>query len=483
MRLSLSRPRTSPIFVVFTAWVGLNTTADAETFYLCQGGNGSQPQSPQCGAYGTCWNADDFNQTSNWDSDEEEDGKIGPGDRVVILDDGGPLRRSSGVEVLDIRRSGSMEKPITIQGETRGSASIDGENSRRCIFSQERSHLIIENLECTRGEPFGIDIWDSDFVTIKDSKVHGARRANIVFSGTHGLVTRCELYNSREEHGLYFTEEFTRDCTVEFTHVHGNATAGIQFNSDGTNQKGMVCRYNWLENNGKLEINNLAMEDGEINGNILVNSTGGAYHAIYFGDDGPGDAPKNVKVHNNTIYGNYGWVVSLVDQSTEIHFVNNIVHKTDNQGVIIEIEAGSSAVLDNNIYHRDNLTGAWASGNSAYSSLSEWQTALGGCPGTGRDCSSNNSWPEFVDPLNGNFTLLDNSPAIDSAAELSGSQYNMVLDAVSMKSEFGPHVQPTLADQNTHGSGWEIGAYVFGSDLSNPHVNSPPMPKLLPIQK
>ena len=78
-----------------------------ETFYVCHGGDGSQPETDACA---TAYDAADFSTVGNWDTDDQDDGKIGPNDIVYFKDDGGDIRG----EQLNIKQSGLSGLPITI---------------------------------------------------------------------------------------------------------------------------------------------------------------------------------------------------------------------------------------------------------------------------------------------------------------------------------------------------------------------------------
>jgi hypothetical protein len=89
-----------------------------------------------------------------------------------------------------------------------------------------------------------------------------------------------------------------------------------------------------------------------------------------------------------------------------------------------------------------------------YATWADWKT------NSSQDAHSVNADPLFVSPATGDFHLQAASPAIDSGVNL-GSPYNLGL---SPGSSWPSSV--TTADQDNHGSGWEIGAYVF----LNPHA-------------
>jgi hypothetical protein len=63
--------------------------------------------------------------------------------------------------------------------------------------------------------------------------------------------------------------------------------------------------------------------------------------------------------------------------------------------------------------------------------------------------------PQFRDAINHDFRLLSGSPCIDTGANL-GSSFDDVLDCNSKWPD-----ELTTQNQNTFGTGWEIGAYVY----------------------
>lgn len=107
----------------------IRVEAYTETFYLRANGNGNAPKTIE-GAFGV----NDFNNASNWGADDKNDGKIGPNDRVVVLDDDGVFSPASpglrNSNFLIIRGSGLAGKPITIQGEDGGNPILLGSLSK-----------------------------------------------------------------------------------------------------------------------------------------------------------------------------------------------------------------------------------------------------------------------------------------------------------------------------------------------------------------
>lgn len=102
-----------PTFALLPALVGAYT----EVFYVCQGGDGTLPETATCA---TAYDAADFNTAGNWDIDDSDDGKIGPNDDVVIMDDGGDVRTA-----LTIQTDGLSGLPITIKAESGGAPILN----------------------------------------------------------------------------------------------------------------------------------------------------------------------------------------------------------------------------------------------------------------------------------------------------------------------------------------------------------------------
>ena len=114
MRMDLSLTLRSIFFVVLL--IPSLAQAYTETFYVCNGGNGSLPETATCA---TAYDEADFNSSRNWDTDDSNDGKIGPNDVVYLMDDGGAFDR------LTVRQPGLPGKPITIMTAPGDDVTID----------------------------------------------------------------------------------------------------------------------------------------------------------------------------------------------------------------------------------------------------------------------------------------------------------------------------------------------------------------------
>ncbi len=157
-------------------------------------------------------------------------------------------------------------------------------------------------------------------------------------------------------------------------------------------------------------------------------------------------------VYNNTIYGpaNTNSAISQASTSTGALVKNNIFWT----GAYVTVDASSEATTAydyNDYFSASGTPFSW--GGTAYN-FANWKT------NSSQDSHSLNSDPKLANGAGRNFTLLVGSPAIDAGTNL-GSTYQL---ALSPSSSWPGGVY--LVNQNTVGSGWEIGAFVFPPNRS-----------------
>jgi len=156
-------------------------------------------------------------------------------------------------------------------------------------------------------------------------------------------------------------------------------------------------------------------------------------------------------VYNNTIYGpsNTNAAISEASTSTGGLIKNNIFWT----GAYITVDATSetSAAIDYNDYYSAAGT-PFSWGGTAYT-FANWKT------NSSQDAHSINSNPTLVGaaPLSssGNYTLVPGSPAIDSGVNLGSTYQNALAPSSTWPSGI------SFVNQNTAGTGWEIGAYAY----------------------
>lgn len=119
-----------------------------------------------------------------------------------------------------------------------------------------------------------------------------------------------------------------------------------------------------------------------------------------------------VYIVNNTLVG--GAYVNLVDQvpspnTASVYVRNNITYNGRYKVEAAYGQTPSRYFFDGNVY---NGGGSWYLYNNVeFTTLSAWQSGLGGCPGTLNDCASITSDPLFVDYAGGNYRLQAGSLA------------------------------------------------------------------------
>jgi hypothetical protein len=169
-----------------------------------------------------------------------------------------------------------------------------------------------------------------------------------------------------------------------------------------------------------------------------------------------------INVYNNTVW-NIGtsswsdspiWVDGSVGQTLDsIATFNNIIGPSlGSYRRTFEFAANAAytnRISNNNLFY-DSSGIILLVGTSTHTTLASYKAAV-----APQDSSSLNSNPLFVNLAGNNFSLQPASPAINAGANL-GSPYNLRLVWTSVWP-----ASVVTADQNTDGSGLEIGAYVY----------------------
>ena len=436
--------------------------AYTETFFVCQGGDGSSPKTATCA---TAWDANDFSTAGNWASGiDSNDGKIGANDLVIILDDGGSIT-GTGNDVLIFQGSGSSGKPITIQGESGGSPVIDGQNAREPIQNDGYNYITVEDLEVKNAGDtgMGIDNYTGDNLTFKNIVTHNNGATGIWTWGDNNLFQQIESY-SNGQHGIYFggTSDSSGNV-VEDSYFHDNNSSGFQINTGGGNVNNTEIRYNLFKDNGYQDINEVAGIGTKIHHNVFIGTISTNYNAIFIGDIDTGPPPESTVIYNNSFYGKWDRVFNFEDttNSTTVTFHNNAVYQADPAAYMIALHSTVRLNANNNYYYGGALVGFWYNGMEY--NFTNWKTQLGGCPNNGNDCSSSQSDPKFTSSID--LTMQSDSPCIDTGEDL-GATYD---DALDPDSSWTSSV--STLDQDDYGDGWEIGAYVY--NLIEPGTTAP----------
>ena len=475
-----------------------------ETFYVCDGGDGSLPETNTCG---TAYDEADFNNSANWDNDDQNDGKMGPNDLVEIMDDGGDFD-----DMLVAQESGLNGLPITIRAQSGDTPVIDVNGGDLYCFDQnEQLYLTIDSITMKDSTWHNVYIHsagdhdDDLYITVQNSDlqnagngVNNSARHSILVSGSNVTVTNTEMSDSQNE-GIFSRGD---DQTFTYNYIHdvdlnNDSGDGIQLNLDGgnyyvayniidrsnTSNKGcFVCTESGASN-GIFEYNlcytndNFAWSDtgsGSIaRYNTVIGTAGGAdigafkvgtgtVHSNLIIDQYIGfyarTAGKTANIYNNTVVGATRCLDANTANALTVNFKNNICYVDDNQQIFV-VGTGPTVVSDYNLVYADATdANFYAFDGNNYASLAAFQT------GTNLDINSDEADPLFSDKDSNVLTLTStSSPAYNVGTDL-GDSYDDCLNPLSSWPD-----GVSLMDFDDEG--WNMGAYCF-------NVEAPVQPPL-----
>jgi len=255
---------------------------------------------------------------------------------------------------------------------------------------------------------------------------------------------------------------------------------GESLSTGAGTEPGNPCEYlhwNWDGIDG---------ENGYVWGNIFHSNSGAG---IFVGGWAGEDYVRNVYVHNNVVADNgfdpeAGWWSGIVvrQRVTNANIKNNILYNnvrgSDYEQLYVQDSLTGETSLDHDIYfvpgrsEDPGTTVNWGGNNQPVSAI-----------------ENNGAYmdPSFKGPGSNEYTLSEGSDCIDNGADLTGlvgsvtitdghgdtHTYNMrwedVLDPATDLSSFPLDIQ--IADQNSFGTGWEPGAYVYTGGTTQTCIN------------
>jgi parallel beta-helix repeat protein len=394
------------------------------TYYVSENGsNGNNGLTPQT-AFETLQYASDL---------------VAAGDSVLVL--------NGNYSGFDLRTNGTQNLPIVFKA-IENNVVIDQQNliTPDGINIENANWIVIDGFGVIEQLRAGIRIALSDFVVIKNNHCTNNYRWGIFTGFTNDILIENNTCSfSTDEHGIYVSNSGDRPI-VRNNHCFENNKCSIQLNAD-LSQGGdgiisdAIIESNLLHDNGDgggSAINLDGVHDSEIYNNLLYNNH--ASGIALFKIDGA-EGSKNNKVYNNTIVNPTvtRWNILMNNGSTGNIIYNNILinHHSFRGSISIDATSVSGFLSDYNILE-DRLSDD--DGNSNMS-LAEWQAL-------GYDLNSQLADSEeqiFIDHLNINFHLLQNSQTVNFGTSLVSSIVTTDFDDV-------PRPQ---------GSEYDIGCYEF----------------------
>lgn len=305
--------------------------------------------------------------------------------------------------------------------------------------------------------------------------------------------------------------EVTGDGIIRYNYIYGNGTyVGSNCTNNSTGGSHYHNIYISARSDGIHTIYGNVIAASPCGQGVKLKSNGSVYlNKIYDNEDNgimfiglehPGET-INQYAYNNIIYENEYVDRMYFDEgftgtAINVYAYNNTIYQTDLESRYIGgFTIGSSGAPDlfvakNNIIDLDSVSNLcyrfqvapsssqidynWCNTTSgspykygaSYYNLSGWQ-------GLGFDTNGDKADPSLVNPPS-DMSLQSDSPCIDAGENL-GATYQMALHPSTTWTRQNPGIveaSVVTANQNSHGAGWEVGAFVF--DESKGVSPSPP---------
>jgi hypothetical protein len=338
-----------------------------ETFYVCEGGDGSLPEVATCG---TAYDGGDFNTAGNWDTDDQDDGKIGPNDLVSILDDGGKIRAA-----LTPQKMGLSGKPITIQGEVGGTAEVTGFDIitgwgltggnvwEAAVATEPLSYVLFDDTVGTE-----VSVCTGDI----DAANEWCWNANVlyVYSTSDPDTAFTDPGIEAGQRNVGFSINQASYLTIDgliITGVNGGFGSGIRVGTWNAYSPEYItiqnCEIFYHTNNGIL-VDEYTDEVVIIDGNDIHDTAG---NGILVSDHTGSGSGTESYVQNNQVYDNVNYGVLIqgdyyIVQSNQI-YDNGVPAGAPSIAVEVTGTAPASDVGNNNIVRWNLISGQQSSGN------------------------------------------------------------------------------------------------------------------------
>ncbi|MBD3280739.1 DUF5123 domain-containing protein [Candidatus Dojkabacteria bacterium] len=177
--------------------------------------------------------------------------------------------------------------------------------------------------------------------------------------------------------------------------------------------------YNAWEGTGIPIINGVMGDVGVKIDADYINFTG--FEIIYAQSIGLGINGSNVTVNNNIFNVNNQRGIDIKTGLSDINITNNTIYATG-YGIYVDVNASSNNIQVQNNIISDTSFGSVLTGSGyipVYSNNGLWNNSVTNYWGESSGENDVLIDPQFLDPTNGDFRLMGNSPAIDAGADVS----------------------------------------------------------------
>nr|NJM01457.1 hypothetical protein [Desulfobacula sp.] len=325
---------------------------------------------------------------------------------------------------------------------------IDG--AENGVDARTINHIDLKNIRITRcengiilaSETGLLEHWTMEDVFIYENRGHGV----FCYTDINEMrVKRLSTYHNGKDGASFRTGE---NNTVEDSVAYGNGEDGF----DVGGFTGALSYNRCISRNNKSAGFSIkAKGGGKAAGHILYCLSHGNFQGLEVGNE------SNSTAYNSIFFNNSFIGIDLI--SSFQHSIKNcIIYKNGEnpaeRGFQVSYRnPGQRLELSSNCYGRHSKDrNIYLKQERRFVTLEEWQGLSLNDP---QDPNSFTADPEFTDAFSENFTLKPSSPCIDT-----GENINRAL-------RFGIHPDSSwvhsvrVLDQNLHGSGWEIGPFVF----------------------
>jgi parallel beta-helix repeat protein len=349
---------------------------------------------------------------------------IAPGDTILVA--------AGTYAGCRIGRSGTPGEVCTLAAATPGSVVISsaGSANRHSSWLEVENfdatvrYWVIDGFEVTGAQRYGIDLRDTDHLTVQNCVVHGSSVTGIFLAFCYNpLIQNNESY-SNGEHGIYQSNSGDSPI-IRGNRLHHNHAAGLHMNGDRNFTPGDgVISFAVVEKNivwengtgGGSGINCDGVSDSVFRNNLLYNNhaSGISLYAI----DGAQGSSRN-RVYNNTIVmsADGRWCVNIPasseGQSNPVGNIvkNNILYTPHTFRGSISVYSSAPGVLESD--YNAVVPRFSSDGGDTNMSLAAWRAF-------GYDSHSFTTTPDqlFTNPAASDYTLRSGSPAINAGTSL-----------------------------------------------------------------